>query len=88
MLSDLLTLTFAGIGTHKFFAITFRRQEPEQMLLVTDRMGRIRHVTRALAKLLDSTPEGLQVILPTSRTPTCLSLYCMADADTIPAIVG
>ena len=31
------------------------------MLLVTDRMGRVRHVTKALAKLLDSTPEGLEV---------------------------
>ena len=54
-------LTFAAIGSYQFFQLTFRKQEPDQMLIVTDRMGRIRHATVSVAKLLDATVERLQV---------------------------
>ena len=50
-----------AIGSYQFYAITFRKQEQEQMLLVTDRMGRVRHATQSLANLLDTTVDRLQV---------------------------
>jgi hypothetical protein len=53
----------SAIGSYQFYAITFRKQEQEQMLLVTDRMGRVRHATQSLAQLLDTTVERLQVNL-------------------------
>ena len=33
------------------------------MLIVADRQGRIKHASASLAKILDTTPEGLQVSL-------------------------
>jgi len=49
------------IGSHRYYCISFRRHNPEQMILVADRQGRIRHVSASLAKLLDTTVEHLQV---------------------------
>ena len=48
------------IGTHRYYCISFRRHNPEEMLMVADRQGRILHVSSSLAKLLDTTVEHLQ----------------------------
>ena len=57
----LLPPSCAAIGSYQFFALTFRKQEAEQMLLVTDRLGRIRHATSSLAQLLDTTVDRMIV---------------------------
>ena len=57
----LLPPSCAAIGSYQFFALTFRKQEAEQMLLVTDRLGRIRHATTSLAQLLDTTVDRMIV---------------------------
>lgn len=51
----------AGIGTYSGLTLAFSRQDPEPLMLVTDRAGRIRHITSSLAALLDSSVEALQV---------------------------
>ena len=43
------------------FCLMLRREQPEEMLIVADRQGRIKHASASLAKILDTTPESLQV---------------------------
>ena len=66
------------IGSHRYYCISFRRHNPEQMVLVADRQGRIKHVSVSLAKLLDTTVEHLQVsnesVYNSHYNPHCLSM--------------
>ena len=60
-LANCPSFLYSGIGSNQIFCLTLRREQPEQMLIVADRQGRIKHASASLAKILDTTPEGLQV---------------------------
>lgn len=55
-----VTVKAGGIGGHRFFIISVvRKNKNSQCMLVSDRSGRLVHVTGGLAAMLGSTPHAL-----------------------------